>query len=144
MWFQRAPYCGPPYCWGGGIPYREARDRATQMLGLLGLSKKANLRPAQLSGGEKQRVAIGRALIKDPIFCFADEPTVALDWKHGEQVIELLRAAAHDHGSTILVVAHDARIIPHVDRVRIARADLYARYPSAIPGFRSPVLRSIP
>ncbi|MFO0970439.1 MAG: ABC transporter ATP-binding protein [Gemmataceae bacterium] len=103
--------------WGGGLPYRESRDRATQMLGLLGLSKKANLRPAQLSGGEKQRVAIGRALIKDPIFCFADEPTAALDWKHGEQVIDLLRAAAHDHGSTILVVAHDARMIPHVDRV---------------------------
>jgi putative ABC transport system ATP-binding protein len=103
--------------WGGGSSYRDARDKATHMLSLLGLSKKANLRPAQLSGGEKQRVAIGRALIKDPVFCFADEPTAALDWKHGEQVIELLRAAAHDHGATILVVAHDARIIPHVDRV---------------------------
>ena len=87
------------------------------MLDLLGLGKKAQLRPAQLSGGEKQRVAIGRALIKEPSFCFADEPTSALDWKHGEQIIELLRAAAHDRGATILVVAHDARIIPHVDRV---------------------------
>ncbi len=87
------------------------------MLGLLGLSKKANLRPNQLSGGEKQRVAIGRALIKEPSFVFADEPTAALDWKHGEQVIDLLRVAAHDAGATILVVAHDARLIPHVDRV---------------------------
>lgn len=103
--------------WGRGASYREARDKATHMLALLGLSKKANLRPGQLSGGEKQRVAIGRALIKDPVFCFADEPTAALDWKHGEQVIELLRAAAHDQGATILVVAHDARMIPHVDRV---------------------------
>jgi len=103
--------------WGKGTPNKEARERADAMLALLGLSKKAELRPMQLSGGEKQRVAIGRALIKEPTFCFADEPTSALDWKHGEQVIELLRVAAHDQGSTILVVAHDSRIIPHVDRV---------------------------
>jgi putative ABC transport system ATP-binding protein len=103
--------------WGQSVGAREARARADQTLDLLGLSKKANLRPAQLSGGEKQRVAIGRALIKGPSFCFADEPTSALDWKHGEQVIELLRTAAHDYGSTILVVGHDARMIPHCDRV---------------------------
>src|SRR5438105_7018681 len=103
--------------WGKNTPAAQARERADQMLDLLGLSKKATLRPQQLSGGEKQRVAIGRSLIKEPTFCFADEPTAALDWKHGEHVIELLRAAAHDDGATILVVAHDARIIPHVDRV---------------------------
>ncbi len=103
--------------WGRNESARAARRRADEMLALLGLGKKGQLRPAQLSGGEKQRVAIGRALIKEPTFCFADEPTRALDWKHGEQVIELLRAAAHDRGSTILVVGHDARIIPHVDRV---------------------------
>src|SRR5208283_4697392 len=88
-----------------------------EMLALLGLSRKAQLRPVELSGGEKQRVAIGRALVKEPHFCFADEPTSALDWAHGEQVIELLRAAAHERGATILVVAHDARIIPYVDQV---------------------------
>jgi putative ABC transport system ATP-binding protein len=104
-------------CWGKDMPTRAARRKSDEMLALLGLAKKAHLRPIQLSGGEKQRVAIGRALIKNPTFVFADEPTAALDWKHGEQVIELLRIAAHDHGSTILVVAHDARIVPHVDRV---------------------------
>ncbi|HYV36510.1 MAG TPA: ABC transporter ATP-binding protein [Gemmataceae bacterium] len=103
--------------WGKGDTAKEAHHKADKMLDLLGLAKKANQRPMELSGGEKQRVAIGRALIKEPAFCFADEPTSALDWKHGEQVIELLRAAAHDCGSTILVVGHDARIIPHVDRV---------------------------
>jgi putative ABC transport system ATP-binding protein len=103
--------------WGKGQGGGEARQRAQEMLDLLHLGNKSHLRPAQLSGGEKQRVAIGRALIKEPKFCFADEPTSALDWKHGEQIIELLRAAAHDRGATILVVAHDARIIPHVDRV---------------------------
>ncbi|HEY7157061.1 MAG TPA: ABC transporter ATP-binding protein [Gemmataceae bacterium] len=103
--------------WGEGAAAHEARRRADEMLDLLGLSKKAHLRPIEMSGGEKQRVAIGRALVKDPNFCFADEPTSALDWAHGEQVIELLRSAAHDRGATVLVVAHDARIIEHVDRV---------------------------
>jgi putative ABC transport system ATP-binding protein len=103
--------------WGEGASARDARRRADEMLDLLGLGKKAHLLPAQMSGGEKQRVAIGRALIKDPDFCFADEPTSALDWAHGEQVIELLRNAAHERGATVLIVAHDSRIIPFVDRV---------------------------
>ncbi len=103
--------------WGEGATAGDARRRADEMLALLGLAKKSHLRPSELSGGEKQRVAIGRALIKDPNFCFADEPTSALDWAHGEQVIELLRNAAHDRGATVLVVAHDSRIIEHVDRV---------------------------
>jgi putative ABC transport system ATP-binding protein len=102
---------------GKGASHAEARQKSDKMLALLGLGKKADLRPLQLSGGEKQRVAIGRALIKEPAFCFADEPTSALDWKHGEQVIEMLRLAAHDCGATIMVVGHDARMIPHVDRV---------------------------
>jgi putative ABC transport system ATP-binding protein len=103
--------------WGEGVSGRESRRRADEMLTLLGLTKKARLRPAEMSGGEKQRVAIGRALIKNPQFLFADEPTSALDWAHGEQVIEQLRNAAHDRGATILVVAHDSRIIPFADRV---------------------------
>jgi putative ABC transport system ATP-binding protein len=103
--------------WGNGTSAREASEKTDEMLTMLGLAKKASLRPLQLSGGEKQRVAIGRALIKQPGFVFADEPTAALDWKHGQHVVELLRAAAHDQGSTILIVAHDSRIIPFVDRV---------------------------
>jgi len=103
--------------WGEGVSSREARRRADEMLTLLGLARRAHLRPAELSGGEKQRVAIGRALIKEPQFCFADEPTSALDWAHGEQVVELLRNAAHDRGATVLVVAHDPRIIRYADRV---------------------------
>jgi putative ABC transport system ATP-binding protein len=103
--------------WGKNTPPREARERADSMLATLGLAKKAELRPLQLSGGEKQRVAVGRALIKDPTFVFADEPTAALDWKHGEHVVELLRNAAHDGGATVLVVGHDARMIPLADRV---------------------------
>src|SRR4029434_5904949 len=103
--------------WGTNTPAREATERAKQMLALLGLAKKADLRPMQMSGGEKQRVAIGRALIKEPKFVFADEPTAALDWKHGEHAIDLLRAAPHAHGATFLLSSHDPRIIPHADRV---------------------------
>src|SRR5262249_20101102 len=80
--------------WVEGATREDARFRADAMLDLLGLAEKKHLRPAQLSGGEKQRVAIGRSLVNHPMFCFADEPTVALDWKHGRQVIELLRYAA--------------------------------------------------
>jgi putative ABC transport system ATP-binding protein len=102
--------------WGSGAGRSEARKKSDDMLGLLGLTgRKAKLLPNHLSGGEKQRVAIGRALIKNPKFVFADEPTSALDWAHGEQVIELLRNAAHERGSTILVVSHDHRILPYVD-----------------------------
>jgi putative ABC transport system ATP-binding protein len=102
--------------WGGQVPRREVRQRVLEMLDRLGLSRKANLRPAQLSGGEKQRVGIGRAPIKRPTFCFADEPTSALDWGHGERVVELLRAAAREDGAAVLVVAHDHRFVPFADR----------------------------
>jgi putative ABC transport system ATP-binding protein len=126
--------------WGEGASARDARRRADEMLDLLGLTKKAHLRPAEMSGGEKQRVAIGRALIKDPNFCFADEPTSALDWAHGQQVIELLRSAAHDRGATVLVVAHDSRIIEHVDRV-VYMEDGVLRQQDARKGI--PVMHSV-
>lgn len=103
--------------WGEGVPAAQARLRADEILTLLGLGKKGHLRPHQLSGGEKQRVSVGRALIKQPAFCFADEPTSALDWRHGEQVVELLCAAAHEQGASILVVSHDARLVPYADQV---------------------------
>jgi putative ABC transport system ATP-binding protein len=103
--------------WGHGVTGREARRKAEAMLELLGLGRKARLRPGQLSGGEKQRVAVGRALVKRPAVCFADEPTSALDWEHGEQAIRLLRAAAAEQHTTVLIVSHDARITAHVDQV---------------------------
>jgi putative ABC transport system ATP-binding protein len=103
--------------WGQGIAPRESRRRAEAMLDLLDLSCKRGLRPGQLSGGEKQRVAVGRALIKQPRLCFADEPTSALDWPHGEQVVRLLRHAAAHQNATVFIVSHDARIIPFVDQV---------------------------
>ncbi len=103
--------------WGEGVSDREARRRSDEALALLGLAKKAHLRPIELSGGEKQRVALARALVKKPTFYFADEPTCALDWSRGRQVIELLRATAHNGHATVLIVTHDTRIMPYVDQV---------------------------
>jgi putative ABC transport system ATP-binding protein len=101
--------------WGERAGTRDAQRRSDEMLDRLGMSSNKHKKPAQLSGGEKQRVAIGRALIKNPMFVFADEPTSALDWENGRNVIELLRDAAHERQASILVVSHDHRIIPFVD-----------------------------
>jgi putative ABC transport system ATP-binding protein len=103
--------------WGEGVPAAQARRRSERVLGLLGLGRQLHLRPAEMSGGEKERVAIGRALVKDPLLCFADEPTSALDWAHGEEVVALLRGAARDRGAAVLVVPHDDRLRPFADRV---------------------------
>jgi putative ABC transport system ATP-binding protein len=103
--------------WGEGVTPREAAHRADRVLGQLGLSKRAHLRPTELSGGEKQRVAIARALVKNPSFVFADEPTSALDWENGQQVIELLTETARTNGATVLVVTHDHRLVPFADKV---------------------------
>lgn len=103
--------------WGERMTKSAARKRSEQVLAQLGMANKAHLRPAQLSGGEKQRTAIARALVKNPAFVFADEPTSALDWENGRQVIELLRDCAHAHRSAVLVVTHDHRLVPYADRV---------------------------
>lgn len=101
--------------WGEGADSGDARRRADDMLDRLGLASNKSKKPAQLSGGEKQRVAIGRALVKSPLFMFADEPTSALDWENGQKVIELLRDAAHQRGASVLCVSHDSRLLPFVD-----------------------------
>jgi putative ABC transport system ATP-binding protein len=101
--------------WGGYAGGSEARRLSDEMLARLGLTPNRHRKPARLSGGEKQRVAIGRALVKNPLFVFADEPTSALDWENGHKVMELLRDAAHERGASILVVSHDHRLLPYVD-----------------------------
>jgi putative ABC transport system ATP-binding protein len=100
-----------------GLPARTARERAKQCLAEVGLERQARLRPAELSGGEKQRVAIARALVKQPQLLFADEPTSALDGHNGQTVIDLMRRSAEQHGTTVLGVTHDPRLMVHADRV---------------------------
>jgi len=96
---------------------RNAKDAAMHALHSVGLVDKAHLRPNELSGGEKQRVAIARAVVKKPSLIFADEPTSALDAANGQIVSDLLHRIAREHGTTILCVTHDPRVLKHADRV---------------------------
>ncbi len=83
----------------------------------VGLSHRANNFPAQLSGGEQQRVAIARALVKKPKLLLCDEPTGALDYETGKQVLTLLRESKDLYGATVLVITHNQAITPMADRV---------------------------
>ncbi|WP_426664610.1 ABC transporter ATP-binding protein [Rhodanobacter aciditrophus] len=100
-----------------GLSKQEARERARHSLEEVGLSHRIKLRPSELSGGEKQRVAIARALAKEPELLFADEPTSALDSANGQIIIDILHTIAHTHGTTVLCVSHDPRLVAHADRV---------------------------
>lgn len=100
-----------------GLNAAAARQRASQSLEEVGLGQRMRLRPAELSGGEKQRVAIARALAKRPRLLFADEPTSALDAANGQVVIDILHRIAHSHGTAVVCVSHDPRVVRHADRV---------------------------
>ena len=98
---------------------RQARPVIAAMLDQLGLRGKGELHPAQLSGGEKQRAAIARGLLRRPDLCFADEPTSALDWGHGQEVIRLFRESALRRQTAVLIVSHDVRLKPWADRLLV-------------------------
>ncbi|WMJ71504.1 ABC transporter ATP-binding protein [Stenotrophomonas sp. 24(2023)] len=100
-----------------GIGKRESAAMAHRALEEVGLSQRSDMRPAQLSGGEKQRVAVARAFAKSPTLIFADEPTSALDAHNGQRVIDILHRHAREHNTTVLCVSHDPRLIQHADRV---------------------------
>ena len=100
-----------------GVGGRTRRRRAQEVLERLGLGERLHHIPEQLSAGEKQRVALGRALINDPPLLLADEPTANLDSVSGRNVLALFREIAADEGRAVLVVTHDARIIDSGDRV---------------------------
>lgn len=100
-----------------GLSKSEVKARANDALDEVGMSARRHLRPIELSGGEKQRVAIARALAKRPDLLFADEPTSSLDAANGQVVIDMLHDIAHRHGTTVLCVSHDPRLIAHADRV---------------------------
>lgn len=85
------------------------RDRARQLLDRLGMSQKLTAKPKALSGGEKQRIAIARALLCKPRILLADEPTASLDSHAGRQICEILQGLAEQEGHTVVVVSHDPR-----------------------------------
>ncbi len=100
-----------------GVKGHAAWDQATLLLDRVGLEDRADFLPRDLSGGEKQRVSIARALAGDPPLILADEPTANLDGRSGEQVIHLLRNAARAEGRSVVVVTHDHRVRPYMDRI---------------------------
>lgn len=88
-----------------------------EMLRLVGLESRAQNFPAQLSGGEQQRVSIARALAKNPKLLLCDEPTGALDYVTGKQVLKLLEDTAHRTGTTVVIITHNSAITAMADRV---------------------------
>ncbi|QSZ26565.1 ABC transporter ATP-binding protein [Aceticella autotrophica] len=88
-----------------------------EMLEAVGLSNRAKNFPAEMSGGELQRTAIARALCKNPKILLCDEPTGALDSETGKNILQLLQDMAHKKGKTVIVVTHNAAIVPAADRV---------------------------
>lgn len=88
-----------------------------EVLEQVGLGERMQNFPAQLSGGEQQRVSIARALCKNPALLLCDEPTGALDSKTGAQVLELLTRLCRDYGATVVIITHNASIAPLGDRI---------------------------
>ena len=112
-----------------GAPKAEAAERARELMHYLEIGHRAKSLPAELSGGEQQRVAIGRALANSPALILADEPTAALDTERGTKVMALLRKIARERRSAVITVTHDHRMIEgfdtvyHMDDGRLSRVE---------------------
>jgi putative ABC transport system ATP-binding protein len=104
-----------------GTRRKPALAQGRPWFGRLGLGGLEDRRSGELSGGQAQRVALARGLVAQPEVLFADEPTGSLDSVSGEQVMSLLTHAARDHGTTVILVTHDARVAAYADREVIVR-----------------------
>ena len=100
-----------------GMPAKERRLRAEEMLRLVGLGDRMNHKPVELSGGQQQRVAIARALINQPTILLADEPTGALDTRTGREIMALFERLHRERGITVILVTHEAEIAEYAHRV---------------------------
>jgi putative ABC transport system ATP-binding protein len=99
-----------------GTRRREARTAALSWLGRLGVADVADKHPGEVSGGEQQRIALGRALVTEARVLFADEPTGALDTLAGEQVLGHLVRLAREQRSTVVLITHEPRVAGYADR----------------------------
>ncbi|AGA31114.1 ABC transporter permease [Singulisphaera acidiphila] len=100
-----------------GLSDRECRERATALLERVGLGSRLDHEPAQLSGGEQQRVAIARSLVNRCTILIADEPTGNLDSKTGQEILDIFRELNEEDGLTIVLVTHDPGVAEHADRI---------------------------
>ena len=103
-----------PLMYGNG---RNRRERAVEALDRVGLAHRAGHLPAELSGGEQQRVGIARALVKDPSILLADEPTGNLDTRSSDEIMAVLQRLNREERLTILLVTHEMDIARHTDRI---------------------------
>ncbi|MEE1027374.1 MAG: ABC transporter ATP-binding protein [Agathobacter sp.] len=96
---------------------KEQKERAREMLKMVGMEDRASHRPNELSGGQKQRVAIARAMINDPAIILADEPTGALDSKTGHMVMDLFHKLHEEQGKTIVLITHSNELAAETQRI---------------------------
>jgi putative ABC transport system ATP-binding protein len=100
-----------------GVSEKEGRERAKQLLEMVGLVDRMHHRPDELSGGQRQRVSIARALANNPSIVLADEPTGDVDTKTGEEILELMHDLNKNMGMTFIVITHDPAIAENCDRL---------------------------
>ena len=94
-----------------------SKDKAVEALTKVGLEKRMHHKPAEMSGGEQQRVSIARALVKNPLLVLADEPTGALDTKTGSEIMEILKQLTKDSKITVLIVTPEPHIAEQTNRI---------------------------
>nr|WP_289038102.1 ABC transporter ATP-binding protein [uncultured Allobacillus sp.] len=102
---------------GSTLPKKEQKNEIDQILDVIGMEHRKNAYPSSLSGGEKQRVAVARAIIHKPKVLFADEPTASLDSKRSKDMMELIRDLTKKMNITTLMVTHDEEMLSYVDRI---------------------------
>ena len=96
---------------------KENKERLSEIVNMLGLEKRAKHLPGQMSGGQQRGVSIGRALINEPAFILADEPTGNLDSKTSREILDILKFTNQKYKQTILLVTHDEKIALQANRI---------------------------
>lgn len=109
----------------------ERKKRARAALTLVGLEERAKHKPAELSGGQEQRVGIARAIVTDPTLLLCDEPTGDLDRKSGDEILELLQLLNTEHGKTIIMVTHDPHAAAKAQRTLFMNKGVLGQEPEA-------------
>lgn len=127
-----------------GTSQKAAKQRANELLQFMGLTDRANHKPSELSGGEKQRVAVARALVNSPAVILADEPSGSLDTKNKEELHQLFFDLRNQFGQTFVIVTHDETLATITDRTIHMRDGLLDSGESSVESPISPITPIIP